>query len=102
MKLENTPALSIALRRAGRFAEQDGLAALLRQAGLDLAAWRQRRAAAADIEAPQDLDEGDLRVAAAVRHILNLARNETSAIGEEGSLASDQVLFALLGEAEGL
>jgi thiamine-phosphate pyrophosphorylase len=122
MKLEPTPALIIALRRAGRFAEQDGrsapepahllrgllaedeghCASLLRRAGLDMAAWRQLRAATADTEAPQDLDDGDIRVAAAVRHILNLASNETSAIGEEGSLASDQVLFALLAEAEEL
>src|SRR5262249_16277433 len=119
MKLEPTPALIIAIRRARRFAEQEGrtapepadllrgllaedeghCAVLLRRAGLDMAAWRQRRGATADPEAPQDLDDGDVRVSPAVRHILNLASNETSAIGEEGSLASDQVLFALLGEA---
>lgn len=122
MKLEPTPALIIAIRRARRFAEQDGrtapeppdllrgllaedeghCAALLRRAGLDLAAWRQRRGAAADAESPQDLDDSEIHVAASVRHVLNLASNETSAIGEEGSLASDQALFALLAEVKEL
>ena len=43
-----------------------------------------------------------MRVTAAVRHIFNLAHEEISAIGEEGSLASDQVLLALLAESEDL
>lgn len=122
MRLEHTPGLAIALRRALRFAEADGLtalepahllrgllaeeeghcAALLRQAGLELAAWRQSAAAVHDAAAPGDLEEGELCMTAAVRHIFNLARDEISAIAEEGSLATDQVLLALLAEGEDL
>ncbi len=122
MRLEHTPALAIALRRALRFAQADGLtalepshllrgllaedeghcAALLRQAGFELASWAAKFSANAEATAPADLDEGEWRVTAAVRHIFNLAREEISAIGEEGSLASDQVLLALLAESEDL
>ncbi len=122
MKLEHTPALAIALRRALFFAEQAGLNALepahllrallvedeghcvaeLRQAGLHLDLWRRRFGAAQDAEAPQELPDGEPRVAASVRHVLNAAREHTSAIAEEGSLASDQVLLALLAEVEPL
>ena len=120
MKLEHTPALAIALRRALFLAEQAGLSALepahllrgllveeeghcvalLRQAGFDLEAWRKRAGAAPDL--PPEVLDGELRVAASVRHILNLAREHVSAIAEEGSLASDQVLLALLEDAEEL
>src|SRR5262245_30357070 len=122
MRLEHTPGLAIALRRAWRFAEAEGFtalepahllrgllaeeeghgAALLRQAGLDLPAWRRSAGAANDAAAPSDLEEAELRVTAAVRHIFNLAREEISAIAEEGSLATDQVLLALLADCEDL
>lgn len=120
MKLEHTPALALALRRALFFAEQAGLTALepahllrgllaedeghcvaeLRQAGLNLDLWRQRFGAG--LGAPQDLPDGEPRIAASVRHILNLAREHVSAIAEEGSLASDQVLLALLADIDEL
>jgi thiamine-phosphate pyrophosphorylase len=115
MKLEHTPGLVFALRRAMRHAEQEGLAeigplhllrgllaeeegrcaALLVQAGLDFAAWQKRFPAAAE-PVSEDLQ---LRLTRAVRNVLNLAREETSALAEEGSLATDQVLLALLDEA---
>src|SRR5262245_58878700 len=120
MRLEHTPGLAIALRRALRFAEAEGLTAvepahllrgllaeeeghcatLLRESGLDLAAWRRSASAVDDAAAPGDLDEGEPRLVAAVRHIFNLAREEISAIAEEGSLATDQVLLALLADCE--
>ncbi|MCI0684988.1 MAG: thiamine phosphate synthase [Gemmataceae bacterium] len=122
MKLEFTPALSIALRRGLLVAEAEGLTALepvhllrgllaedegycvaeLRKAGFDLDQWRQRVGPAPDSAAVHELADAELRVSASVRHILNLARDHVSAIAEEGSLASDQVLAALLAEVEEL
>jgi thiamine-phosphate pyrophosphorylase len=122
MKLEHTPALAIALRRGLLFAERESLSALepahllrgllaeeeghcvalLREAGFDLESWRRRVGSAADAPSSQELPDGELRIAASVRHILNLAREHVSTIAEEGSLASDQVLMALLADAETL
>lgn len=122
MRLEHTPALAIALRRAWFLARAEGLTApvpahllrgllaedeghcvaLLRQAGVDLAAWRQQSAASNDVAAPVDADQLESQLTAPLRHILNLAREQVSAIAEEGSLASDQVLLALLADSEEL
>jgi thiamine-phosphate pyrophosphorylase len=121
MKLEHTPALDLALRRGLHLARQEGLTALepvhllrgllaeeeghcvalLRQAGFDWGRW-SRTADHAESLSPEKAQEGEIRVAAAVRHILNLARELPSGVTEEGSLASDQVLFALLSEKETL
>jgi thiamine-phosphate pyrophosphorylase len=118
MKIEHTPALSFALRRAAQFAQQEssaeiapahllrGLlaegeghcAALLRQAGFDDAGWRRSHGSDSQALSAEE-SERDVRLSGAVRHILTLARTEVSAIGEEGSLASDQVLLALLEHA---
>jgi thiamine-phosphate pyrophosphorylase len=118
MKLEHTPGLTFALRRAmaiaqaegeteiapphllrGLLAEEQGpCVALLVQAGLDYPAWLARFAAVANT-AP---DDAEPRLTRAVRHVLNLARAHISAIAEEGSLASDQVLLALLEDAMAL
>jgi ATP-dependent Clp protease ATP-binding subunit ClpA len=122
MKLEHTPALAIALRRGLLFAEREGLSALapvhllrgllaeeeghcvalLRQAGFDLESWRRNVGSGDDAVSSDELPDGELRVAASVRHILNLGREQMSAIAEEGSLASDQVLLALLEDVEEL
>jgi thiamine-phosphate pyrophosphorylase len=119
MKLEHTPGLTFALRRAMLFAERDGhreiapahlllglladadstCAAMLARAGLDYPAWQARFLTEASPTAGED---HEIRLTRSVRHILNLAREQTSAIGEEGSLATDQVLLALLGDAEDL
>jgi ATP-dependent Clp protease ATP-binding subunit ClpA len=117
MKLEHTPGLTFALRRAMRYAEHEGLAeiaplhllrgllaeeegrcvALLAEAGVDLVAWQTRFSEAREI-APV-ADDQQLRLTRPARNILTLAREEISAIAEEGSLATDQVLLALLEEA---
>jgi thiamine-phosphate pyrophosphorylase len=113
MKLEHTPALSIALQRAARLAAQGGAepgaehllrgllaeaeghaVALLRQAGWDEAAWR--RLHPHDAEGAADAGSPIPPISAGVRHLLNLARTRMSAIAEEGSLATDQALLALL------
>ncbi len=121
MKLEHTPALDLALRRGLHLARQEGLTALepahllrgllaeeeghcvalLRQAGLDWARWNGGEAST-PLSSAENQEGGEIRIAAAVRHILNLARELPSAVTEEGSLASDQVLFALLAEQDAL
>ena len=103
MRLEHTPALAFALRRALRFALAEGLtalepthllrgllaedeghcAAILRQAGFDLAGWHQQFALPGDAAPPADSEEPDLRVTAAVRHILNQAREHMSAMTDD-------------------
>jgi thiamine-phosphate pyrophosphorylase len=119
MKLEHTPGLTFALRRAMAFADAEGeseiaplhllrgllaeeegsCVALLVQAGLDYPAWQARFAAVAPSTAP---DDREIRLTPAVRQVLNLAREQVSGIAEEGSLASDQVLLALLDDAGAL
>jgi thiamine-phosphate pyrophosphorylase len=114
--------LTIALARAAHLAEREGLTALeprhllrsllvedeghcavlLRQAGLDWIRWRAQCGTAADPVPQDDLTGGEVPITAAVRHILNLAQQESSTITEEGSLASDQVLLALLANVDGL
>lgn len=114
MKLEHTPGLTFALRRAMGYAELEGLteigplhllrgllaeeegrcAALLTQAGLDFASWQLRFP-----PAQPSAEDPPIRLTRVVRNVLNLARQETSAIAEEGSLATDQVLLALLDDA---
>jgi thiamine-phosphate pyrophosphorylase len=113
MKLEHTPGLTFALQRAmraaaaegrgeidgrhllgGLLAEEGPCAALLAGAGLDLGRWHLAHPAAAALSA----EEQAVVLSSEARHLLNAAREQVSSIAEEGSLATDQVLLALLAE----
>ncbi|MCS7046512.1 MAG: thiamine phosphate synthase [Gemmataceae bacterium] len=117
MRYEPTPALHLALCRAialarcaGRtaatpadllhslLAETEGHCVMtLRQHGLDVAAW-QRSHPPTNLVVDEGAAMKDDAFTLPLRHILLRARELPSLLTEEGSLASDQVLLALLAE----
>ena len=119
MDSEFTPALQFAWNRAARLAvgelraeiephhllrgllaEEEGHAAsMLTTAGLDLIAWR--RLYPDDPNLASEAPDSPPAIAPLLRLVIAKARKESSRLTEEGSLATDQVVAALVSMASG-